>query len=81
MTGRRVTRMGEKSPIWTIHDLAAFCGVSAASICRYYQSGYKVRSSGLDFRKLPRYKLGGMWRWMADDVKSWIRGRVCQVEA
>jgi len=71
--GKRVVKMGLKSPIWTINDLAEFIGASVASIRRYYTPGYQAKAGARDFKNLPRYYIGGMWRWDRDEVLAFIK--------
>ena len=65
--------LGEKSEIWAIGDVAKYFGVAVRTVRMYYEKGYKVRAGALDFKKLPRYKIGSDWRWFQDEVRAFAR--------
>lgn len=74
MRSKGVAKMGEKSTIWTINDVADFFGVSAYSVRRWCRQGYKTRPGARDFRKLERFMVGGVWRWFKSDVVAFAAG-------
>jgi len=80
MKSKCVIKMGQKSQIWTINDLSDYLGVSVWTIMRGYKQG-AVREGELDFTKLYRCRVGGMWRWFSEEVRSWAHGRDCAVGA
>lgn len=66
--GNGVRAMGSNSTIWTIHDVAAFFGVSVDSVRRQYNPRFKVRKGARNLRDLERFMIGGVWRWLRADV-------------
>lgn len=71
MRGR--IKMGAGSEVWSIGDVADYFGVSVRSIRGYYAKGRRVRPCGRDFSRLPRYRIGGDWRWFQDEVRRFAR--------
>lgn len=76
MKSKSVVKMGPRSPIWTINDLSEYLGVSVWTIMRGYKNSAR-RNGELDFTKLYRCRVGGMWRWFSEEVRSWARGLDC----
>lgn len=73
--GNGVRAMGSTSAIWTIHDVAAFFGMSVDSVRRKYDPRYKVRPGARDLRKIERFMIGGVWRWLRADVIAFATAR------
>lgn len=75
---RHQSAMGPKASIWNVVDVADFFGMSAYTLRRIYNAiergvRRELRKGELDFSKLPRFRVGGMWRWFADDVREFAR--------